>query len=99
MLHTIWYHLDHSKNVKNADWGVLLSVKFQALACTFTNINTAPWMLFTFLKLYKWYQIMQRITYPNNQKKDRTKDVSSLPGPQKKEHPWLKSKMNFERAW
>ena len=30
---------------------------------------------------------MQRITYPNNQKKDRTKDVSSLPGPQQKEHP------------
>ena len=29
----------------------------------FTKINTPPWVLFTFLKLYKWYQIAQRITY------------------------------------
>ena len=28
-----------------------------------TKINTPPWVLSTFLKLYKWYQIAQRITY------------------------------------
>ena len=25
--------------------------------------NTPPWVFFTFFKLYKWYQITQRITY------------------------------------
>ena len=28
----------------------------------FTKINTPPWFFFKFLKLYKWYQIVQRIT-------------------------------------
>ena len=27
------------------------------------KINTPPWVFFTFLKLYKWYQIAQRITF------------------------------------
>ena len=27
------------------------------------EVNTPPWVFFTFLKLYKWYQIAQRITY------------------------------------
>ena len=31
-------------------------------ACNFTKINTSPWVFFTFLKLYKWYEIAQRIT-------------------------------------
>ena len=25
--------------------------------------NTPPWLFFTFFKLYKWYQIAQRVTY------------------------------------
>ena len=29
----------------------------------FTKINTPPGMFFTFFKLYKWYQIAQRISY------------------------------------
>ena len=33
------------------------------LACIFTKINTPQWVLFTFFKLYKCYQIAQRITY------------------------------------
>ena len=28
----------------------------------FTKINTPPWVFFTFLKLYRWYQIVQNIT-------------------------------------
>ena len=32
-------------------------------ACDFTRSNTPPWVFFTFLKLYKWYQIAPRITY------------------------------------
>ena len=39
-------------------------------ACNFTKINSPPWVFFTFLKLYKWYQtyrivsrIAQCITY------------------------------------
>ena len=30
-------------------------------ACNFTKSNTPPWMFFTFLKLYRWYQIAQHI--------------------------------------
>ena len=30
---------------------------------TFTKSNTPPCVFFTFFKLYKWYQIAQRITY------------------------------------
>ena len=33
------------------------------LACNFTKSNTPPWVFFAFLKLYKWYQIAQIITY------------------------------------
>ena len=40
----------------------LILVKLQAEACNFTKINSAPWVFFTFFKLYKWYQIAQRIT-------------------------------------
>ena len=32
------------------------------------NFNTPPWAFFTFFKLYKWYQIAQRITYANAEK-------------------------------
>ena len=44
---------------------MLLLVKLQASG-NFTKSNT-PWVLFTFLKLYKWYQIEQSITYSNTQ--------------------------------
>ena len=39
------------------------SVNFTKVACNFTKINTPPWVFFTFLKLYKWYQIAQRTTF------------------------------------
>ena len=29
---------------------------------SFTKSKTLPWVFFTFVKLYKWYQIAQRIT-------------------------------------
>ena len=58
----IWYHLNHLKNVKNTHGGVLLLVKFQTSATSFTKSNTPPWVFFTFFKLYKWYQIAQRTT-------------------------------------
>ena len=48
----IRYHLHNLKNVKNTHEGVLVLVKLQK-ACNFTESNTAPWMLFTFFKLYK----------------------------------------------
>ena len=50
------------KNVKNTHGGVLLLV---------TKSNTPPSGFFTFLKLYKWYQIAQRITYLQFQKFQR----------------------------
>ena len=56
MFGTIWYHLNNLKIVKNIHGGVLL------LACNFTKSNTPPWVFSTFLKLFKWYQIAQRIT-------------------------------------
>ena len=30
---------------------------------SFSKVDTPPWLFFTFLKLYKWYQIAQRTTY------------------------------------
>ena len=30
---------------------------------SFTKSKTPPWVFFTILKLYKWYQIVQSITY------------------------------------
>ena len=58
-----WYHLHSLKNVKNTHGRVLILVTLQAKACNCTKINTLPWVFFTFLKLYKWYHIVQRITY------------------------------------
>ena len=50
------YHLYNlKKNVKNTHEGVLLLVKIKAF-------STPTWVFFTFLKFYKWYQIMQNIT-------------------------------------
>ena len=51
----------HLKNVKNTIGGVLL-LEWRLLAYNFTKINTPAWLFFTFFKLCKWYQIMQRIT-------------------------------------
>ena len=59
----IWYHWYNLKSVKNTHGGVLILVKLQALACNFTRINAPSWVFFTFLKLYKWYQIAQWTTY------------------------------------
>ena len=59
----IWYHLNNLKNVKNTHGGVLILVKLQAEACKFTKVNTPPWVFFTFFKLYKWDEIVQRNTY------------------------------------
>ena len=36
---------------------------WRLLACNFTKSKTPPWVLFTFIKLHKLYQIVQRITY------------------------------------
>ena len=43
------------KTRENIHAGVLLLVKMQS--------NTSPWVFFAFLKLNKWYQIAQCITY------------------------------------
>ena len=59
----ICYYLYNLKNVENTHGGVLILVKLQAEACNFTKINTPPWVFFTFLNLYKWYQIAQRTIF------------------------------------
>ena len=48
---------------KNTEEGVLLLVKFQVSFCNFTKSNIPPWVFFTFLNLYKWYQIVQNVSY------------------------------------
>ena len=58
----IWYHLYNLRHVKNTHGGVLILI-CRLKACNFTKINTPPWVFFTFFKLSKWYQIMQRITH------------------------------------
>ena len=45
------------KTVKSTHGGVLVLVTMRAY---FTKSNTS-WLFFTFVKLYKWYQIAQRI--------------------------------------
>ena len=45
----IWYQLHNLKNLKNTNEGVSLLVKWQASACNFTEINTPPWVFFSFL--------------------------------------------------
>ena len=62
MLCAIWNHLHNLRNVKNALGKLLPLVKFQAKASNFTKSNTPPWVFITFFKLYKWYQIAQRIS-------------------------------------
>ena len=57
MLCTIWYHLYNLKNVKKSHGRVLL-----LKVCSFTKSSTPPWVFFMIFKLYKWYQIAQRIT-------------------------------------
>ena len=52
----IWHHLYNLTNVKNIHGGMLL-------VCNFTKSNTPPWVIFLFFKLYKWYQIVESITY------------------------------------
>ena len=39
-------------------------------ACNFTKGSTLPWMFFTLLKLYKWYQIEQNIFQSNFETSD-----------------------------
>ena len=38
-------------------------VKLKALACKFNTSKTPLRVFFTFLKLYRWYQIVQSIIY------------------------------------
>ena len=56
-------HLFNLRNLKNTHGEVLLLVKLQASACNFNESSTPSWVFFMFIKLYKWYQIAQRITY------------------------------------
>ena len=51
----IWFHLYNLKNVKNTHGGV-------SKTCNITKVTLLHWVFFTFSKLYKWYQIAQRIT-------------------------------------
>ena len=57
MLCAIWHSLYSLKKLKNVNGGVLLLVKLQALACKFTTSVS----VFHFLKLRKWYHIVQNV--------------------------------------
>ena len=76
----IWYYLHNLKNEKNTHGGVLLLVKLKTAACDLTKSNTPPWVFFTFFKLYKWYQIAQRITmnFLENYKKQLKAHIITL---------------------
>ena len=62
-LRVIWYHLYNLKHMKNNHGRVILLVKLQATACSFTKSITIPWVLFTLFKLYKWYQTAQKVLH------------------------------------
>ena len=55
MRYVIWYHLYCLKSMKNNHRGVLFFVKLQE--------SIPLWVFFKFLKLYKWYQIAQSISF------------------------------------
>ena len=61
-LHNMVPFIYNLKNVKNTHGGVLLLVSLQTSSSNFTKSNTPPWVFFTFLKLYKRYQIAQSIS-------------------------------------
>ena len=49
--------------MKNKHGGLLFLLKFQTSVCNCTKSNPSPWVLFMFMKLYKWYHIMQSISF------------------------------------
>ena len=72
----IWKHTDHIKfcfHVPYMQSYVMLWYHLRDLvpfvqftiaeACNFTKSNTPPFVFFTFSKLYKWYQIVQSVSY------------------------------------
>ena len=72
LLWAIRYHLYNLKNVKNTHGAVLLWAKLQAGACNFIKTNTRPWVVFEFFELYKWYKIVQRITFDKTDRISQT---------------------------
>ena len=61
--HAIWYYLYNLKKREKHPWTSVPLVKLQASPYNFTKSNTPPCVLFIFLKLYKWYQIAQSISF------------------------------------
>ena len=47
---------------KHMMFGAIWYRLYRLKACNFTKSSIPPWVVFTFLKLYKYYQITQRIT-------------------------------------
>ena len=48
MLYENWYHLYNLKNMENTQGGLLLLIKLEVSACSFTKSNTPLWKFFTF---------------------------------------------------
>ena len=63
MFCVMWYHLYNFKKMKKPNGGVLLLVKFQTWACTFTKSNTPLWVFFTFFKFPRWHSIAQDVSF------------------------------------
>ena len=61
MLCAICYNFVLFKKREKHPWKSVTFSKLQTETCNFTKSNTPPWMFFTFIKLYKWYHIAQRI--------------------------------------
>ena len=80
MLCAICQYLWNLRNVKNTHGGVLLLVNLQTEVCNFTKSNTPPWVFFTFFKLYKWYQVAQRITITFSFNHNHGRTQNQLPG-------------------
>ena len=63
MFCAIWYHFVQFKKREKHPRNSVTYSKFQAKACNFTKSGTPPWMFFTFLILYKWYQAAQNVSF------------------------------------
>ena len=56
--------IEQSTKREKHPWSSVLFSKVTGIA----NSNAPPWVLFTFFRLYKWYQIAQRITFTTRKK-------------------------------
>ena len=66
LLQTSYFIVSNPEGTKSLKIKVIIiksSQKHPASVCNFTKRDAPPWVFFMFFKLYKWYQIVQSVSY------------------------------------